>query len=186
MGYPVYYSGEIDIQPPLSEEHASLVEAVVNMEKTPQTEPIFAAIAASEESDLPYHGGLLEVSEDRSRIEPCEGEQRHGVRLWLIHLLAHLFIPQGYTLNGSITWDASDDPEDRGCVYIKDNVLEAVDYLIFDPGPSWEPNHFTDDAMKTALGSLIESADNTGCTSDLTVVSADALKAVQDLLAKTA
>jgi hypothetical protein len=38
--------------------------------------------------------------------------------------------PTGYTLNGEISWDASDDPEDLGCIYIKDNAIEAVDFLI--------------------------------------------------------
>ncbi len=44
--------------------------------------------------------------------------------------MKHFFIPQGYTLNGEISWDSSDDPEDRGCIYIKDNAIEAVDFLI--------------------------------------------------------
>lgn len=32
MGYPVYYDGEIAITPPLSEEHAATLMAVVNHE----------------------------------------------------------------------------------------------------------------------------------------------------------
>jgi hypothetical protein len=87
--------------------------------------------------------------------------------------------------NGEISWDASDDPEDRGCIYIKDNAIEAVDFLIFDPGPSWERHHFADEALKEATQDLLASADDTGCTADLTVASADALTKVKQILAKT-
>jgi hypothetical protein len=52
-----------------------------------------------------------------------------------------LFIPHGYTLNGEISWNASDDSEDCGCIYIKDNAIEAVDLLVFEPEPPWEHNH---------------------------------------------
>ena len=95
--------------------------------------------------------------------------------------MKHFFIPQGYTLNGEISWDASDDPEDRGCIYIKDNAIEAVDFLIFAPGPSWEHH----EALKEATLDLLASADDTGCTADLTVASADALTKVKQILEKT-
>lgn len=87
--------------------------------------------------------------------------------------------------NGEISWDASDDPEDRGRIYIKDNAIEAVDFLIFDPGPSWEHHHFADETLKEATRDLLASADDTGCTADFTVASADALTKVKQILAKT-
>jgi len=130
MGYPVYYSGAIEVQPPLSDAHAQLIEAFVNLEDSEDLRPTLEAIKSSEEPDLPYHSGQTYISEDSSKIEACQGEQRHGLRLWLVHLVKHFFIPQAFTLNGEISWDASDDPEDRGCIYIKDNAIEAVDFLI--------------------------------------------------------
>src|SRR6266851_10159320 len=108
MGYPVYYSGAIEVQPPLSDAHAKPVEAFVNLEGSEDLRPTLEAIKSSEEPDLPYHGGQMYISEDRSKIEACQGEQRHGLRLWLVPLVKHFFIPQGYTLNGEISWDASD------------------------------------------------------------------------------
>jgi hypothetical protein len=63
--------------------------------------------------------------------------------------------------------------------------LEAVDFLIFDQGPSWEHHHFADEALKEAAQDLLASADDTGCTADLTVASADALTKVKHILAKT-
>jgi hypothetical protein len=144
----VYYSGAIEVQPPLSDAHAKLVEAFVYLEDSEDLRPTPEAIKLSEEPDLPYHGGQMYISEDRSKIEACQGEQRHGLRLWVVHLVKHFFIPQGYTLNGEISWDASDDLEDRGCIYTKDNAIEAVDFLIFEPGPSWEHRHFADEGKK--------------------------------------
>jgi hypothetical protein len=41
--------------------------------------------------------------------------------------------------------------------------------------PSWERHHFADEALKEATQDQLASADDTGCTADLTVASADAL-----------
>lgn len=64
------------------------------------------------------------------------------------------------------------------CVHIKDNAIEAVDFLIFDPGPFWEHLHVADDALKEATQDLLASSDDTRCTADLTVALADALTKV--------
>jgi len=183
MGYCVYYSGEVEITPPLTEEDAGIVRAAVNREQTEATRAIFAAIAASGEPDLPGHAGLLEVSEDRGYILPEEGESRHGVYLWLHLLLEHFLTPRGYVLNGEITWDG-EDPDDLGCIYVKDNQIEAIDDLIFNAGPSWAPNHYVDDSLKQAIRSLLDSADSTGCSPNLTVVATTYVEAVRSLLSE--
>lgn len=185
MGYPVFYSGDVDVQPSLSEAHARVVEDVVNMRETDETRPIFAAIKASPEPDLPGYGSQLVVSEDRSTLYPEEGESRHGLRLWLVLLLEHFFIPQGYILNGEINWDSPEDSEDRGTVYLQNNSLETTDIVFFDPGPSWNPNHYADDVLKAAIQSLLDSADATGCTPDLMVVASEPLIKVRELMTKT-
>ncbi len=66
MGYPVYYEGEVRIAPPLTEDDARVLLAVANLEQIEGSRAVFAAIEASPEPDLPYHAGLLEISEDRS------------------------------------------------------------------------------------------------------------------------
>ena len=43
MGYDVYYNGALTPNPPLREEDAALFQSLVTLEKTEQTEPIFAA-----------------------------------------------------------------------------------------------------------------------------------------------
>ncbi len=84
-------------------------------------------------------------------------------------------------MNGEVFWEG-EDRCDSGCVYVKDGQLEAVDDLIFNAGPSWAPNHYADDDLKQAIQKLLESADNTGCSPDLTVVAAAHVETVRLLL----
>jgi hypothetical protein len=171
MSYPVYYRGEIHISPPLSEEHAAAVLAFSRKERNELTEPIFASVAASEEPDLPGYADLFDILEDRSTILPYEGEKEHGLRLWLLLLAQHFLGPLGYVLNGEVSWDADNDVEDRGCIFVKDNVVEAVDDVILNAGPSWSSDHYADERLKQIIRDLVQSADDTGCSEDLTVVS---------------
>lgn len=83
MGYSVYYDGELRVSLSLSEQHAALVTALVNQERTEETRALFAAFAAQPDRDLPFHGGLLSVSEGRQLLVPEEDESRHGLGLWL-------------------------------------------------------------------------------------------------------
>jgi hypothetical protein len=107
MGYHAYYSGEVSVTPPLSEDDAAVVRAFVNLEQTELTQSLFAAIAASEEPDLPWYGSLLDVSEDRASLVPEEGESNHGVRLWLRLLVEHFLAPKGYVVNGEFSGKAT-------------------------------------------------------------------------------
>ncbi len=184
MGYPVYYNGEVRVTPPLTEEDAAVLLAVANLRQTEEARAVLAAIKASPEPDLPYHAGLLEVSEDRTCIVPEDDESRHGLRMWLLLLVEHFLGPRGYVLDGEIWWSADDDSEDRGCIYVKDNQVEAVDDLILNPGPSWSPSPFADANLKEALERVLGSSDNTGCSSDLTVVAANHLDDLRDLFQK--
>jgi hypothetical protein len=81
-------------------------------------------------------------------------------------------------LEGEVTWEG-EDRDDCGTIFVKDNQVEAVDDLIFNAGPSWAPNHFADDHLKQAIRDLLASADNTGCSPELTVVAATGLEAVR-------
>jgi hypothetical protein len=174
MGYPVYYDGEVHVTPPLTEEDATVLLAVANLEQTNESRAIFASIKASPEPDLPYHSGLLEVSEDRTCIHPESEESRHGLRMWLALLIEHFLAPRRYVLNGEVQWTA-DDSEDRGWIYVRVNQLELVDDLILNPGPSWSPSPFADEHLKRVIERVLESADSTGCSSDLSVIAANHL-----------
>lgn len=136
MGYSVYYHGEITVSPILTETDATIIRAVLEKERSEQTGPVFAAIAASPEPDLPWHTGLLQVSDDRSLILPEEDESRPGFGMWLGLLLDHFLSGRGYVLDGQVFWEGV-DPEDRGTIFVKDNQVEVVEDLIFNAGPSW-------------------------------------------------
>jgi len=181
MGYCGYYNGEVSVTPRLTEDHAALVHALVKFEQSDETYAIFAAIAASPEPDLPGYADVLEVSGDRLRLLPEEGESRHGIRLWLRLLLQYLFVPLGYTLNGEIFWEG-EDGDDSGGIFIKDNQLEAVDDLVFNAGPSWAPNHYADDILKQAIHQLLDSADSADRSPGLTVVATSHIETLRSLL----
>lgn len=183
MGYPVYYDGELQIAPPLTEEHAAIVRDFAQGDRTDLTEPLFAAIAASDEPDLPFSCGLYEVADDRSGLIPEEDESRHGLAMWLRLLARHFLAPSGYLLNGEVTW-TTEQSDDRGCIFIKDNEVEIVEDIIVNPGPRWAPERFIDRPSFETLRSLALSADNEGCSPDLTVVSAAAVTALQETLPK--
>src|ERR1700678_945306 len=178
MSQDVYYKGEISVTPALTESDAAVLLAATNLEQTEETREFFAAVAASPEPDLPYHAGLLEISEDREFIVPEEDESRHGFRLWLKLVIEHYLAPRGYVLNGEVTWEG-EDRDDSGTIFVKDNQVEAVEDLIFNAGPSWAQNHFADGHLKRAIRDLLDSADNTGCSPALTVVAAAGLEAVR-------
>jgi hypothetical protein len=178
MGYGVYYNGEVTVTPALTEGDAAVVRAATNLEDAEETRVLFAVIAASPEPDLPHHAGLLEISEDRKCILPEQDESRHGFRLWLKLIVEHYLASRGYVLNGEVTW-GGEDRDDSGTIFVRDNQVEAVEDLIFNAGPNWAPNHFADDHLKRAIRNLLDSADNTGCSPDLTVVAAAGLEAVR-------
>lgn len=181
MGYPVYYDGEVEITPPLTEEHAAIVRDFAKCDRTDLTEPIFAAIAASDEPDLPYSCGLYEVADDCSGLIPEEDESRHGLATWLRLLAKHFLAPSGYLMNGDVTW-TTEQSDDRGCIFIKDNQVEIVDDIIVNPGPSWAPERFIDRSSFETLQALLASADNEGCSSELIVVGAAPVAAIQQAL----
>jgi hypothetical protein len=181
MGYSVYYCGEIDVTPSLTEEDAATFLEIVNDKRTDRTKDFFDRVAASPEAQIPYSVGLLELSEDRSQILPETDESRAGAGTWLRLVVEHFLAPKGYSVEGEITWNG-DDAEDRGCIYAQGQKVEVVDDRIENPGPSWSQGAYVL-PLKEIVGKLIASADNTGYSPDLTVVAAadlEALKAISE------
>ena len=183
MPYSVYYRGEITINPPLTEEHAAVVLAFSRKEYNELTKPVFAKIAASPGEDLPAYMDVFDISEDRTMILPDEDESTHGLRLCLMLLVEHFLAPLGYLLNGEVSWDA-DDVNDRGSIFVRDNHIEDVDDEIVNAGPSWSPDHYSDPRLKQVIQDLVDSADNAGCSEDLTVVSAKYVEYLREALPK--
>lgn len=74
--------------------------------------------------------------------------------------------------------------DDHGCVFIKDNVVEIVEDIVVNPGPSWAPERFIDRTSLEAIQSVVRSADKEGCSPDLTVVFAEPVTALREALPK--
>jgi hypothetical protein len=179
MSYDVFYNGEISITPPLTDADSALIAAIVNLERTEETKFFFDAIAASDEPDEPYYGGLLECSDDNAKIIPEEGESNPGAGKWMRLLAKYFFASRGYSLDGQISWTSDDDADDRGCIFAKDQQVEVIDDHIINAGPSWSRSSYASEDVKEAIQNLVDSADSAGCSDDLTVVSAANVEALQ-------
>ena len=131
--------------------------------------------------DLPGYSGIFELSEERDLIVPDEFESSHGLRLWLVLLIEHFLAPLGYVLDGEVSWTA-DEADDRGTIFVKENAVECVDDLFVNQGASWSPAHYCDHRLKTMIEELINSADSTGCSPDLTVVASGAIDSIRAAL----
>jgi hypothetical protein len=57
-----------------------------------------------------------------------------------------------------VTW-TTEQSDDRGSIFIKDNEVEIVENIIVNPGLSWALERFVDRASFETLRSLVASAD---------------------------
>jgi hypothetical protein len=76
-------------------------------------------------------------SEDGTRIEWDDGEKFYDYVEWIEYLVEHFLEPWGCKINGFVRW-SGEDGDDRGVIYAKDNMVEAVCDDITNRGPSWE------------------------------------------------
>lgn len=186
MGYTIYYDGELTVKPALSKSDAAIFATIVNQQTSEAAQPILDAISLLEDVELPYYGGLLELSEDGATILPEDGESSLGVAAWLGILIPRFFSPRGYEMSGHIAWSAEDDSTDRGVIYVDGGRIEVIEDFIENPGPSWAPSLYMADKVKEMIKNLVDSASDEGCSPDLTVVSAAELKALKDSAAEEA
>ena len=129
MGYSVYYNGEIDISPELSDEHATLLDEALT-----KSNPALLGITAEDGQGL-YHGCDWQLSGGRLSVE---GESRGEQDEWLRLLIVRFFQPNGYTLSGEVSWEG-DQSGDTGVIHLDDNRVESVNDSITNAGPSWRP-----------------------------------------------
>ena len=92
------------------------------------------AIAASDEPDLPYHGGLLELQ--RRSVADSAGDRREPIRRRDVAAspVKHFLAPQGVLGRWGDHLDG-DEAEDRGCIYAKGQQVEVVDDRIENRWP---------------------------------------------------
>ena len=129
MGYSVYYNGEIDISPELSDEHATLLDEALT-----KSNLALLGITAEDGQGL-YHGCDWQLSGGRLTVE---GESRGEQDEWLRLLIVRFFEPNGYTLSGEVSWEG-DQSGDTGVIHLDDNRVESVSDGITNAGPSWRP-----------------------------------------------
>lgn len=73
-------------------------------------------------------------TEEGDGVEWDGGEKFYEYVEWLRYLIHNILKPWGYTLNGEVAWNG-DEVNDHGVIYVRDNVVEAVEDS--NPGPSW-------------------------------------------------
>lgn len=76
-------------------------------------------------------------TEDGTAIVWNEGEKFYHYTEWLKYIIEHFLQPWGRVLNGEVKWQG-EDYEDRGIIYVKDNMVKAVDDEIHSPPPNWD------------------------------------------------
>ena len=124
MGYSVYYNGEIDISPALSDEHATLLDEALT-----KSNPALLGIRAEDGQGL-YHGCDWQLSGGRLSVE---GESRGEQDEWLRLLIVRFFQPNGYTLSGEVSWEG-DQSGDTGVIHLDGNRVESVSDSINERG----------------------------------------------------
>lgn len=68
-------------------------------------------------------------SEDGSTLGWSGTERFYEYVTWLEFLVEHFLGPWRYRLNGRIDWQG-DDPDDRGSIFVRDNVVRGVEATI--------------------------------------------------------
>jgi len=89
-------------------------------------------------------------SENGTEIEEDGSEKAYEYEEWLQYIVENFLEPWGYKLNGEVSW-SGEDSDDRGTIYVKDNVVEGVPDVISNPGPSWLGEEEKLEKLKAAL-----------------------------------
>ena len=87
---------------------------------------------------------------DGTEILEDGSEKAYGYVEWIEYLVTCFLEPWGYKLNGEVSW-SGEDSDDRGTIYVKDNVVEGVPDVISNPGPSWLGEEEKLEKLKAAL-----------------------------------
>lgn len=137
MGYDTNFTGQFDLDKPLTHEHASYLNNIAS--QGGDMEPPAGSIIDDNEPAA-YCDWV--PTEDGTGIE-WNGAEKFGDYVdWIEYLISHFLKPWGYVLNGQISW-SGDDSEDSGTIYVQNNKVEAVFDEVLNPGPSWDKKAVT-------------------------------------------
>ena len=110
MGYTTKFKGEFTITPPPSKE---LIEAVNLFSSTRHDETVYPGIWC--QWIINSNGKLLWDGEDKF----------YHYTEWLQYLIDEYFKPQGYELNGKVSY-RGERFEDVGVIYISENNIKQI------------------------------------------------------------
>ncbi|HEX4794683.1 MAG TPA: hypothetical protein VH370_12860 [Humisphaera sp.] len=131
MGYNTSFTGSFDIDPPLTREHRDILRELAETEHIPGED---GKPAREARSGRPCVYCQWRPTQDGTAIEWDGNEKFYGWLEWLDYITNRLLKPWGYTLNGEVRW-LGEEFDDVGVIYVKDNRIEAVEFV--NPGPSW-------------------------------------------------
>jgi hypothetical protein len=139
MGYNTYFAGQLEIKPPLTEnERKQLLYAIGAYEaEEVKLGPEAEALKDRIEKHA-YDGSFpFDVSLDGKQLEDRDREEHaYPAKEILRFIIVEFLAPLGHALEGSIEW-TGDDAEDRGTIYANGILVEWVQDVITNPGPSW-------------------------------------------------
>jgi hypothetical protein len=145
MGYNTDFDGALNIEPPMCDEHRRFINDNAKSMKYPDL------------PDCPQAYLQWVISDDGKHLEWDGNEKFYEYEEWLDYLLREYLTPWGYKVNGEISWRGAED-DDRGTIYVKDNVAESVQDDVVNPGPSWakrpDPQALTPRERATVLAAL--------------------------------
>lgn len=117
MGYTTDFSGEFELNKPLTEEDNKWLENF--------------AQDRHEGKDYPSYYCQW-VATDDTHIGWDGGEKFYEYVEWIEWLIKNFFSPKGYILNGTVNW-AGEEHEDLGLIEITDNVVKAkIGRVVYD------------------------------------------------------
>ncbi len=73
-------------------------------------------------------------ADDGSTLQWDDGEKFYNYSEWLLYLVEHFLAPWGRMLDGKVHWQG-EDAGDRGILYARQNVIDAVTDTITNEGP---------------------------------------------------
>lgn len=118
-----YNGGELTTTPPLEPHQARRVQEWLKAQY-----------------ELPYDSNIgrchLEIEGGEIRLQEEYGWGDDEA--WVRKLIAEVIEPFGLKLNGELTWSSSDCDCTGGTIYVKDNQVEEVCDVTYNPGPTWD------------------------------------------------
>jgi len=110
MGYTTDFAGTVSFNQPITDELKNFINEF--------------ASERHEEMGMPGYWCQWIINDD-GELEWDGGEKFYAYDDWLNYLIKHFFEPEGYILNGEITFQG-EDADDFGKICVTDNKVELV------------------------------------------------------------